>query len=117
MMHCKQIEKQTAGEITEIELEGLSCNMAQMCRRKGICALSPFSYPGYDKDRSDEAGGRSAQTETPGSYYEVLRFKNSLGFQWMRAESYEDALQVARKFAEKGQPKFIRRVEILQLPD
>jgi len=118
-MHCKQIAKQTKGEITEIELDGLHCNMANSCRRKGICALSPFAFPGLVKGQKEQSG----KTEQAGGrddlagYYEVLSFKNSLGFQWVREESFTDAVLVAEKYSEKGQPKYIRRVEIFQLPD
>ena len=118
-MHCKQIAKQTKGEITEIELDGLRCKMADNCRRKGICALSPFAFPGLvkgQKETYEEIEPAGDQDDLAG-YYEVLRFKNSLGFQWVRAESFSDAVLLAEKHSEKGQPKYIRRVEILQLPD
>jgi hypothetical protein len=32
-------------------------------------------------------------------------------------ESFSDAVLFAEKHSEKGQPKYIRRVEIFQLPD
>jgi len=118
-MHCKQIAKQTKGEITEIELDGLRCSVADNCRRKGICALSPFAFPGLVKAQK-EPGGKTGQAGDQGDlagYYEVLRFKNSLGFQWIRAESFSDAVLLAEKHREKGQPKYIRRVEIFRLPD
>ena len=44
-MYCKQIDKQTKGKIREIELVGLICSQAEICRRKGICSLSPYSHP------------------------------------------------------------------------
>ena len=118
-MHCKQIAKQTKGEITEIELDGLHCNMVDSCRRKGICALSPFALPGLVKGHKEqtEKTGQAWLRDEPASYYEVLRFKHSLGFQWVRVESIMDAVLVAEKYVEKGQPKYIRRVEIFQLPD
>ena len=82
-MHCKQIAKQTKGEITEIELDGLHCNMADSCRRKGICALSPFALPELVKGQKEqtEKTGQAWVRDELVSYYEVLRFKNSLGFQ------------------------------------
>ncbi|MFH1069698.1 MAG: hypothetical protein V1794_08770, partial [Candidatus Glassbacteria bacterium] len=101
-MRCKQIEKQTGGAVTEIELEGLICNLAHMCRRKGICVLSPYSYPGHAKDGQAEAEQGAGPAAAAGSYYEVLRFKNSLGFQWIRAESFSEAIQAAEKFGQKG---------------
>jgi hypothetical protein len=116
-MRCKQIEKQTEGAVTEIELEGLICNLAHMCRRKGICVLSPFSYPGHAKDSSGDGEQGAGPAAAAGIYYEVLRFRNSLGFQWIRAESFSDAMQAAEKFAQKGEPKFIRHIELLQLSD
>lgn len=118
-MHCKQIAKQTKGEITEIELDDLHCNMADNCRRKGICALSPFALPGLVKvqkeqsEKNEQAGGGDELT----SYYEVLRFKNSLGFQWVRVGNFTGAVLIAEKYSEEGQPKYLRRVEIFQLPD
>lgn len=118
-MHCKQIAKQTKGEITEIELDGLHCNMADNCRRKGICALSPFALPGLVKGQREQTE-KTEQTRIQdelASYYEVLRFKNSLGFQWVRVGSFADAVLVAEKYSEKGRPKYIRRVEMFQLPD
>ena len=118
-MHCKQIAKQTKGEITEIELDGLRCQMADNCRRKGICALSPFAFPSQVKGQKkpDEKIEPDADRDDLAGYYEVLRFKNSLGFQWVRVESFSDAVLLAEKHSGKGQPKYIRRVEIFQLPD
>ena len=118
-MYCKQIAKQTKGEITEIELDGFQCNMADNCRRKGICVLSPFALPGLvkgQKEQTEETEQARVQDELA-SYYEVLRFRNSLGFQWVRAGSFTDAVLVAERYSEKGQPKYIRRVEIFQLPE
>ena len=118
-MHCKQIAKQTKGKITEIELDGLRCNMADICRRKGICTLSPFAFPrsvNGQKEQDEKIEQASSGNDLAG-YYEVLCFKNSLGFQWIRMESFTDAVLAAEKFSEKGQPRYIRHVEIFQLPD
>ena len=118
-MYCKQIAKQTKGEITEVELDGFRCSIAESCRRKGICALSPFAYPTMVKgqeepdEKPEEPGG---QDDLAG-YCEVLRFKNSLGFQWVRVGSFTDAVLLAEKYSEQGQPKYIRRIEIFQLPE
>jgi len=118
-MHCKQIAKQTRGEITEIELRGrLNCSQAELCRRKGICALSPFAYHGGTITQ-EQAVERSQQesSEDLSSYYEVLRFKNSLGFQWVKVENFTQAVRAMEKYREKGQPRLIRRVEYFELPD
>ncbi|OGF98557.1 MAG: hypothetical protein A3F83_16960 [Candidatus Glassbacteria bacterium RIFCSPLOWO2_12_FULL_58_11] len=117
-MHCKQIARQTKGEVTEIQLAGLHCNMAEICRRKGICALSPFAFP---EQLNGEAKAGGEKRESPprddlSGYYEVLEFKNSLGYQWVRVENFTAAVSAAEKYCEKGQPKYIRRVEIFQLP-
>ena len=105
IMHCKQIAKQTRGEITEIELDGLYCKMANNCRRKGICALSPFAFPGMVKGQKKpgEKIELARDQDDLAGYYEVLRFKNSLGFQWVRVESFSDAVLLAEKHSEKGQ--------------
>lgn len=117
-MRCKQIARQTRGEITEIELTGLRCNRAEICRRKGICALSPFSFPEQVQQAKPEGQeGESQPRDDLSGYYEVLEFKNSLGFQWIRVDSFTAAVSAAEKYHEKGQPKYIRRVEIFQLPE
>jgi hypothetical protein len=120
-MHCRHYERQTKGEVNEIELDGLTCRQAAHCRRKGICALSPFSYPelvrGRKQGKGEEAETEVAEVDGPGVYFEVLRFKNALGFQWHRVDDFTTAVDSAERFAERGQPRYIRRVEIFQLPD
>ena len=118
-MHCKQITKQTKGEVAEIELEGLVCNQAEICRRKGICVLSPYSHPELIKP--DKQQSTEAETGAEDSYpekYEVLFFKKSLGFQWKRAENFEDAVRITQsRPKDEDHPKLIRRVEFFKLPD
>ncbi len=117
-MHCRHYEKQTKGELREVELEGLACQLAMHCRRKGICVLSPFSTPELVKSVADEAAGQrgdgNAELKT---YFEILRFKNALGFQWQRYDDFTEAVEAATKYRESGQPKVVRRVEFFQLPD
>jgi len=118
-MHCRHFEKQTKGEQREVELEGLTCLQAVSCRRKGICALSPFSHPelaraGEEPDESEQVTEYARDFRT---YYEVLRFKNALGFQWQRIDDFTEAVVAAARYREHGQPQVVRRVEIFQLPD
>ncbi len=119
-MHCRHYEKQTKGDVREVELEGLTCQMAELCRRKGICVLSPFSMPelarGAAGEKEGERGSGNGNIDF-GAYFEILRFKNALGFQWQRYDVYTEAVEAAAKYREHGQPKVVRRVEIFQLPD
>ena len=118
-MRCKQIAKQTKGEVTEVELEGLVCNQAETCRRKGICVLSPYSRPELIKpDEQQAAKAKTGAEDSYPEYYEFLFFKKSLGFQWKRAENFEDAVRATEYRPEdEDHPKLIRRVEFFQLPD
>ncbi|MBN2287833.1 MAG: hypothetical protein JXQ83_00775 [Candidatus Glassbacteria bacterium] len=118
-MRCKQIAKQTEGEIAEVELEGLVCSQAEICRRKGICVLSPYSRPEPLKQEK----GPENRVETQGGdaypgYYEILRFKKSLGFQWVGVESFEEAVRATQnRPGDEDHPRLIRRVEFFKLPD
>ena len=120
-MHCKQIARQTDGEITEIRLDqDLYCSEASICRRKGVCVFSPHSSSGLvdsQKEQAADGARQSPEEETYRSFFEVLQFKNSLGFQWMRLGSFADAVRFFESRRQKGQPKLIRRVEIFKLPD
>ena len=117
-MHCRHYEKQTKGEAREVELDGLTCRMAENCRRQGICVLSPFSKPelaaGAVEDDPGEQDDGNGNLE---AYFEILRFKNALGFQWQRFDSFPEAVKAAAKYRERGQPKVVRRIEFFQLPD
>ncbi len=119
-MHCRHYEKQTKGEVSEVALEGLTCQLAEDCRRKGICVLSPFSTPELAKgkevveaEEQDQADGNTGLK----AYFEILRFKNALGFQWQRYDGFTEAVEATAIYRESGQPKVVRRVEIFQLPD
>jgi hypothetical protein len=119
-MHCRHYEKQTKGEVREVELEGLTCQLAEHCRRKGICVLSPFSTPELAKDQEvveAEEHGEDEDNTGLKAYFEILRFKNALGFQWQRYDGFTEAVEATAKYRESGQPKVVRRVEIFQLPD
>ena len=118
-MHCRHYEKQTKGEKKEVELDGLTCRQAEHCRRKGICVLSPFSHPelAHAGEDQDEAVQAAQDGDDLGAYYEILRFKNALGFQWQKIEDFTEAVKAAAKYRERGQPKVVRRVEIFKLPD
>jgi hypothetical protein len=118
-MHCRHYEKQTKGETREVDLDGLTCRMAEDCRRKGICVLSPYSRPELARggDEQDETVQHVENVGDMGAYYEVLRFKNALGFQWHRVDDFTEAVLAAARYRERGQPQVVRRVEIFQLPD
>jgi hypothetical protein len=118
-MYCKQIDKQTKGKIREIELAGLICSQAEICRRKGICSLSPYSHPELIKTEKPKAPpAETAGDDSYPEYYEVLLFKKSLGFQWVRARNFEDAVQAIQgRPGDEDHPKLIRRVEFFKLPD
>jgi hypothetical protein len=118
-MHCKQIAKQTDGETVDVELVGLVCNRAEICRRKGICVLSPYSHSGLLKDGKASAAEEKMNTDDPyPAYYEILRFKKSLGFQWVRQKDFEEAVRSTGKRSNgEDHPKLIRRVEFFKLPD
>ncbi len=119
-MYCKQIAKQTGGEITEIRLDdGPYCSMADICRRKGICALSPHSCPGVvnGQEKHEAAYSRDFLSDGTGAAcYEVLIFKNSLGFQWQRVESFAEAINFFGSRRQEGAPRLIRRVDYIRLP-
>ncbi|MBW7996044.1 MAG: hypothetical protein FVQ81_05605 [Candidatus Glassbacteria bacterium] len=117
-MHCRHYEKQTRGGTTEVELDGLTCLQADHCRRKGICVLSPFSKLELAQGVKETAGEPQAENiRDLETYFEVLRFRNALGFQWQRIDDFTEAVKAAGKYRERGQPKVVRRVEIFQLPD
>jgi hypothetical protein len=118
-MLCKQIAKQTKGEITEIKLDAkLNCNVAQDCRRKGICVLSPFSGMLNGEELFEPVPEQLPADESSyPSYYEVLRFKNALGFQWMRVRNFAEAIRFFRKQSQEDQLRLIRRVEYFQIPE
>ena len=119
-MRCKQIAKQTRGEVTEIELEGLRCNRAGICRRKGICALSPYARPELvppDEANAPAAVSWSEPGQLPPTSFEVLKFKYSLGFHWVKANNVESAVQVIDGQPADEQPRIVRRVEYFRLPD
>jgi len=122
LMRCKQIAKQTRGEVNEIELDkSLYCSQAAICRRNGICTLSPFSCQGQirkENRQSESTYIEESFAEFPYRFcYEVLNFKHSLGYQWLRMTSFAEAVLLLKGRSEKGEPKIIRRVEYLQLPD
>lgn len=118
-MHCKQIAKQTDGETVDVELEGLVCSQAEICRRKGICVLSPYSHSELLKNGNASAAENKSNTEDPyPACYEILRFKKSLGFQWIGQRTFEDAVRAAEnRSGGEDHPKLIRRVEYFKLPD
>ncbi|MEA2063407.1 MAG: hypothetical protein U9P14_06905 [Gemmatimonadota bacterium] len=118
-MHCKQIARQTRGKISEVELDGLVCDQAAVCRRKGICVLSQFSNPQLiGKEKGKEAREPALSGEPFPTHCEVLVFKKSLGFQWVRTLNFEDAVRAAENRPEdEDHPKLIRRVEFFQLPE
>ena len=118
-MHCRHFEKQTKGEQREVELEELTCLQAEFCRRKGICVLSPFSHPelAHAGEEPDEYEQATEFARDFGTYYEVLRFRNALGFQWQRIDDFTEAVRAAARYREHGQPLVVRRVEIFHLPD
>jgi hypothetical protein len=50
-------------------------------------------------------------------HYDILVFKQSLGFQWARTRDFEEAVRVTeRRPADQDHPKLIRRVEFFKLP-
>ena len=118
-MHCKQIAKQTRDKIKEIELVSLICSRAEICRRKGICVLSPDSHPELIKTEKPQAPLAETAGDDPyREYYEVLLFKKSLGFQWVRVRDFEDAVRtIQSRPHDEDHPKLIRRVELFKLPD
>lgn len=117
-MHCRHYEKQTKGKTSDVKLDGLTCREAEHCRRKGICVLSPFSKPDLAQDGTESKKAPQVVTRDGfETYFEILRFKNALGFQWQRIDSFTEAVKAANKHHERGQPKVIRRVELFQLPD
>jgi hypothetical protein len=118
-MRCKQILKQTQGEVSEVELEGLRCSRAEICRRKGICALSPWARPELvplDEENAP-AGMDNAAEHACSTSYEVLKFKYSLGFHWVRMENFEEAVRLIDSQAVDEQPRMIRRIEYFKLPE
>jgi hypothetical protein len=120
-MRCKQIARQTKGEIEEIELRGLQCSVAGICRRKGICALSPFARPELvDRELQSQAEGAQTQAPAPaGTYptsYEVLQFKYSLGFHWVKVANFTEAIRVIGSLPDEDQPRLIRREEYFEVP-
>ena len=118
-MHCKQIAKQTNGKIKEIELDSMVCSQAENCRRKGICVLSPYSLPEVIvQDNKQRSGSPATEDENYPVYYDILIFKQSLGYQWSRARDFEEAVRATeRRPADQDHPKLIRRVEFFKLPD
>ena len=119
-MHCKQIDRQTKGEIQEIELDGLCCSKAGMCRRKGICALSPFARPELvteDQENLAQALGHTDAEHMFPPTSEVLEFKYSLGFHWVKKQNFEEAVRTIDDQTRDDHPRVIRRMEYFQLPD
>lgn len=119
-MHCKQIARQTRGQIQEVELDGLSCSRAGMCRRKGICALSPFARPEIVPRDEQNAPAAVSHPDADHMYptaYEILEFKYSLGFHWVRKQNFEESVRTIDNLPHEEQPRIIRRVEYFRLPD
>ena len=118
-MRCKQIVKQTGGEVTDVELDGLRCSQAGICRRKGICALSPWARPELvPLDEENAPAGTENIAGLPcTASYEVLKFKYSLGFHWVRMENFEEAVRIIECLPAEEQPRMIRRIEYFKLPE
>ena len=120
-MRCKHISKQTRGKINEVELEGLRCSMAESCRRKSICALSAFSIPELVREQYDpghcQEGSVQGRSNSGSDCFEILKFKNSLGFQWVRVGNYTEAVKALEDVREKDSPRLIRRIEIIELAE
>lgn len=121
-MRCNHIAKQTRGEIDEVQIDGLICNRADICRRKGICVLSPFSRTEVvstdDSAARNGNGNNHGSTEEYPTYYEVLKFKNALGYQWVRMHDFEEAVREAENRPDdQDYPRLIRRMDFHEVPE